>query len=268
MNDAFWYLISIAAAVGGGAMLVAWLIAKRINNASVVDVAWPLAFAAVAAGAYLIGEGAVLRKTMVCAMVFVWSLRLAIHHGIRLRRRHPREDSRYLALREQYPHHIWLMFFALFQLQAVQLVLLSVPLAMTASNLQVALSPWEIGGIALWLVAMVGETFADATLERFRARSENAGRVCDRGLWRFSRHPNYFFEWLVWVAIFLFALGTPDGWITVYCPVIVLVSLWGVSGIAAVEAPMLRSLGPAYEAYRQRTSPFVPWFPGRKRGSH
>lgn len=268
MNDASWYLVSVAAAVGSGTMLIAWLIAKKINNASVVDVAWPLAFAGVAAVAYLIGEGAVLRKTIVCAMVFIWSLRLAIHHGVRVRRRHPREDSRYAALREQYPRHEWLMFFALFQLQAVQLVLLSVPLAMTASNLQVTLSPWELGGVALWLVAMVGETLADATLERFRSKPENAGRICDRGLWRFSRHPNYFFEWLVWVAVFLFSLGTPGGWITVYCPVIVLVSLWGISGIAAVEAPMLRSYGMVYEAYRQGTSAFVPWFPRRKSDSH
>jgi steroid 5-alpha reductase family enzyme len=264
MNDASWYLVSIAAAVGSGTMLVAWLIAKKINNAAVVDVAWPLAFAGVAVMAYLIGEGAVLRKTIICAMVLVWSLRLAIHHGMRLRRRHPREDSRYAVLREQYPRHVWLMFFALFQLEAVQLVLLSLPLAMAASNLQVSLSAWEVGGIALWLVAMGGETLADTTLERFRSKPENAGRVCERGLWRFSRHPNYFFEWLVWVAMFLFALGTPDGWITVYCPIIVLASLWGISGIAAIEAPMRRSFGPAYEAYRRGTSAFVPWFPRRK----
>jgi steroid 5-alpha reductase family enzyme len=258
MNDEFWFLLSAAFAAGLALMILVWLVAKRINNASIVDVAWSLGFAILAVVYYLLGEGDGLRKLLVCAMAFVWSLRLGVYLWIRIAKHHPEEDGRYATLRAQFPRHTWAMFFGFFMLQGVLLVVLSVPFAMAASNSQPGLTPWEWGGAALWLVAMLGEAVADFQLHRFRSQPANKGRTCRVGLWQYSRHPNYFFEWLVWVAFFVFATGTPDGWITIYCPAIMLFFLFKVTGIPATEAQALKSRGDEYREYQRTTSVFVP----------
>jgi steroid 5-alpha reductase family enzyme len=117
----------------------------------------------------------------------------------------------------------------------------------------------EWAGAALWLFALLGESAADLQLARFKADPSTRGRVCDVGLWRLSRHPNYFFEWLVWCAYFLFALPSPWGWTTVSCPLLMLYFLFRVTGIPATEEQALRSRGEAYRRYQRTTSAFVPW---------
>jgi steroid 5-alpha reductase family enzyme len=119
----------------------------------------------------------------------------------------------------------------------------------------------EITAIALWTVALIGEAIADAQLERFKAQPSNRGRTCRIGLWRYSRHPNYFFEWLIWVAYALFALASPYGWIAIACPLVMLYLLFRVTGIPATEAQALRTRGEDYRQYQAATSAFVPWFP-------
>jgi steroid 5-alpha reductase family enzyme len=259
MTENFWYLLTAAAAVAMALMVLVWLLAKRIDNAGVVDVAWSLGFTAIAVVYFLLGQGDPPRKLLICAMVAIWSLRLGGYLWMRVAKHHPEEDGRYAALREQYPKHTWLMFFGFFQLQAVLLVLLSVPFAMASANPASGLSTWEWTGAALWLVAMVGEALADFQLHRFRSQPANKGRTCQTGLWRLSRHPNYFFEWVVWVAYFVFALGTPDGWISIYCPALMLFFLFKVTGIPATEAQALKSRGDEYREYQRSTSAFVPW---------
>jgi len=261
MSEAFWYLLTAGTAAAMALMVAVWLLAKRINNAGVVDVAWALGFALLAAVYYFLGEGDPPRHTLICAMVAAWSLRLGIYLWIRVAKHHPEEDGRYATLREQYPRHTWLMLFGFFQLQAVLLVILSVPFALAASNPNAGLSRWEWAGVVLWLVAMLGEAMADWQLHEFRSRADSKGRTCRLGLWRYSRHPNYFFEWLIWVAFFVFALGTPDGWIAAYCPALMLFFLFKVTGIPATEAQALKSRGDEYREYQRTTSAFVPWFP-------
>ncbi len=119
----------------------------------------------------------------------------------------------------------------------------------------------EFGGAAIWLIAVIGESTADYQLKKFKADPANKGKICDRGLWYYSRHPNYFFEWLIWVAYFLFAAGAPGGWITIYCPLLMLLFLTKITGIPPTEAQSLKSRGDAYRDYQRRTSAFVPWFP-------
>jgi steroid 5-alpha reductase family enzyme len=119
----------------------------------------------------------------------------------------------------------------------------------------------EIGGLALWAVALAGEALADKQMSRFKAAPSNAGAVCRTGLWKYSRHPNYFFESLVWWAYFLFAAAAPTGWVTLYCPLGMLYLLLRVTGIPETEAQAVRSKGEAYRAYQRTTSAFVPWFP-------
>jgi len=261
MTEAFWDLLTAGAAAALTLMVAAWMLARRINNAGVVDVAWALGFALVAAIYFFMGEGDPARRTLICAMVAVWSLRLGLHLWMRVAKHHPVEDGRYVALREQYSRHTWLMFFGFFQLQAVLLVILSMPFALTASNPNAGLSSWEWTGAALWLVAMLGEALADWQLGAFRAHPGNKGRTCRTGLWRYSRHPNYFFQWLIWVAFFVFALGTPDGWLSGYCPALMLFFLLEVTGIPATEAQALKSRGAEYRDYQRTTSALVPWFP-------
>jgi steroid 5-alpha reductase family enzyme len=110
---------------------------------------------------------------------------------------------------------------------------------------------------------MLGESVADAQLNRFRANPANKGKTCRVGLWNFSRHPNYFCEWLVWVGYFVYALGSPGGWMAVYAPALMYLFLTRVTGIKATEEHALRSRGEDYRQYQRTTNAFFPWFPRR-----
>lgn len=263
MSEEVWFLFTTALVVSMGLMFAVWVLAKRLNNAGIVDVAWALGFALVALIYLVAGVGALERKLLIATMVVIWSLRLGIYLWVRVARSHPEEDGRYAALRERFPTNTWPMFLLFFELQAVLLAVLSVPFALAASNPSAMFSPWEWAGAGLWLVAMLGEAVSDWQLHRFRSRPENKGRTCRTGLWGVSRHPNYFFEWLVWVAFFVFALGTPHGWIAIYAPVLMLYFLLRVTGVPATEAEALGSCGEEYREYQRTTSGFVPWFPRR-----
>lgn len=248
-------------------MAVTWAICRRLNNASFVDVAWVYSFTLIVGFFSLVGPGDPFRKALITAMVTLWSLRLGTHLLIRAIRLHPRENPRYRGLREQFPQRTWFMFFGFFELQAVLIALLSIPFAIISSNPTPGLSPWEILGALIWLVGFVGETLADFQLHRFRSAPENKGAVCANGLWRYSRHPNYFFEWIVWIGYFVFALGSPWGWITFFCPVLILHFLLNVTGIPPAEEQSLASRGDAYRDYQHGTSPFIPMPPKWKKGA-
>ena len=147
-----------------------------------------------------------------------------------------------------------------FQLQAVLIVLLSIPFLIVCLNDRPGISLLEWLGAVVWLIAVAGESLADRQLKQFRLRPENNGRICQIGLWNYSRHPNYFFEWLVWVGFFVFALGSPLGYVAVYCPVLMLFFLLRVTGIPLTEELSVKSKGDAYREYQRTTSAFVPWF--------
>ncbi len=263
MSEDFWFLMTVGFALAMVLMVATWLFAKRIDNASVVDVAWSLGFTLLVGAYWVLGTGAQDRKTLIAVMVSLWSLRLGTHLWRRVAKHHPEEDGRYATLREQFSERPWLMFFGFFQLQAVLLALLTVPFAFVAQNQGAVIGPFEWAGVAIWLIAMVGESVADWQLDQFRSKDENKGEVCQTGLWRYSRHPNYFCEWLVWVGYFVFALGTEDGWISAFCPAIMLYFLLKVTGVPTAEEQSLKSRGDKYREYQRTTSVFVPWFPKR-----
>jgi steroid 5-alpha reductase family enzyme len=154
-----------------------------------------------------------------------------------------------------------LKFLLFFQFQALLCVLLSAPFLLAAIERRPLLSAIEYAGTALWLVAWVGEMVADAQLANFKRNPANRGITCRVGLWRYSRHPNYFFEWLIWVAFAAFAMGSPYGYVTVFAPLLMLLFLFRVTGIPATEAQALRTKGEDYREYQRTTSAFVPWFP-------
>jgi len=255
----------IAAALWGAGILCLlqlglWFWQLRTRNAGWVDVGWAFGLAVVALVAATLGPAPVERRLLVGAMGGLHGLRLGLHLWHRVAT-DTHEDGRYQALRAAWQQGLQLKFFAFFQVQALLDVALGWPFLLAAWNLRPSLHPLEWVAALLWLAAWVGEAMADAQLRRFKARPEMAGRTCRDGLWRYSRHPNYFFEWLVWVAYFLLALTAPWGWTAVLAPVLMLHFLLRVTGIPYTEAQSLRSRPEDYARYQRETSPFIPWFP-------
>jgi steroid 5-alpha reductase family enzyme len=257
-TDAF-----LMAGIGVGALLLMmfliWLISMRINNAGLVDVGWALGLMVLAAWYAWHGPGFPARKWILAGMVVAWGLRLATHLVRRIALEP--EDGRYQQLRREWQgSNVILRFLFFFEAQALLDVLLSLPILIASLNPAPRLRVLEYVGIAFWLVAVIGESIADAQLAAFKRDSANRGHVCQRGLWNYSRHPNYFFEWFVWVAWAVYALASPLGWLALVCPILMLFFLLRVTGIAATEAQALRSRGEEYARYQRSTSAFVPWF--------
>lgn len=252
-------LLTLAAVAAAFAAL--FFVARRVDNFGLVDMAWSLGFAPVAVFFAWGGHGDPVRRATVAVMVGFWSLRLGGHLARRVLGHHPVEDGRYQQLRRDWAGQLDVKMFLFFQAQAVLLVGLAAPFLFVVRNAAPAWRLLEIAGAALWVLALTGEALADAQLAHFKRQPANRGRVCDAGLWRFSRHPNYFCEWLVWVAFAVFASASPGGWVAWYAPALMLFFLLRVTGIRYTEEQLLRSKGAAYRDYQQRTPAFVPWRP-------
>ena len=246
-------------------MTLVWRASVRLRNAGIVDIAWSALFALLALLYAILGSGDRTRRALAASLMIVWSVRLASHLWRRVVGHIGVEDGRYAKLRESWGaaadrNMLWFFLF-----QGATSVVLSVPILLASLNRAPAPGIVEIAGAALWVVALTGESISDAQLSRFNGNPDNRGKVCVEGLWRYSRHPNYFFEWLIWCAYFLFALGSPYGWISAYCPLLMLWFLYKVTGIPATEEQSLRTRGEAYRRYQKTTSAFIPWFPMEER---
>lgn len=251
--------------LGGGlaalVMAAVFLLSLRIRNFSVVDVAWSAVFTPLALLYATFGVGGSTRRALIAAMVALWSLRLATHLYLRIAALHPEEEGRYVQLRRDWAANLNPRFFWFFQAQGLLATLLSVPFLLASIDSRPALGPFELAGSALFAIALCGESIADRQLAAWKADPSNAGRTCRAGLWRYSRHPNYFFEWLVWVAFAVFAWPSPWGGLAIACPLLMLFFLFRVTGIPMTEEQALRSRGDDYRAYQRTTSAFVPWLP-------
>jgi steroid 5-alpha reductase family enzyme len=248
-----------------GVFALFYLLARRLNNYGIVDIVWSYAFAVLALFYAFGGDGWPVRKALIATMATLWSLRLGTHLYRRVMSHHPVEDGRYVQLRQDWAGNFAPKMFGFFQLQAGSVVLLGVGFFLICLNPAPQLHPLEIGGVALWLLALTGESLADGQLAAFKRDPAGKGRVCDVGLWHYSRHPNYFFEWLIWVAYFVFALASPHGWVAVIGPASILYLLLRVTGIPLTEQQSIRSKGDAYRRYQRTTSAFVPWLPKAER---
>ena len=153
----------------------------------------------------------------------------------------------------------------MFQFQALLIALFSLPFLAVAANPAAHWNPWFIAGIAVWLACVAGEAIADAQLARFRADPANKGKACRAGMWRYSRHPNYFFEWLHWFAYVLLAVGSPISWLAWTGPLVMYAFLRWISGIPFTEAQALRTRGEDYARYQRSTPMLFPWFPKEER---
>jgi len=241
-------------------MLVLWVMHLALRNAAIVDVGWAAGVALVGAIYAAIGTGWGPRRVLIAVLVLIWGLRLSFFLLFTRVLGHA-EEGRYVELRRKWVHQIPLKFLLFFQFQAVLCVVLSTPFLMAAQDGRESFSALEWAAVVVWAIAFVGELIADAQLHAFKAGSAHRGKTCDVGLWRYSRHPNYFFEWLIWVAFALLALGAHFGWMGLLSPLLMLFFLFRVTGIPATEAQALRTRGEEYRRYQQTTSAFVPWIP-------
>jgi steroid 5-alpha reductase family enzyme len=241
-------------------MFIVWLWATYINNYSIVDVFWALNFSVISVILLLIGNGDEQRKILVCALLTCWSLRLGIYLTNRVFSHIREEEGRYKQLRNEWKTSIKLKFLLFFQSQALSNVFLSVPFFIICSNPKPGISFIEYIGALMWLISIIGEGVADFQLKQFKKNSENKGKVCDLGLWHYSRHPNYFFQLMLWTSVFVFALPSQYGWIAVICPLSIGYLIFNVTGIPMTEQQSIRSKGDLYREYQRSTSAFVPWF--------
>lgn len=245
-----WGVAAIAMALG-------WAVQWRTRNAGIVDALWALGLGASAVYYAARGPGLPERRLALALLGGLWAARLAIHIGLRILGE--AEDGRYRHLRDHWDDS-QAKFVVFFQAQALLVALFSLPFLAVAAN-RSPWSGWDSAGIGVWLLSLAGESVADRQLARFRRDPAHRGRTCRRGLWRWSRHPNYFFEWLHWFAYPLLALGSPLHWLAWFGPLLMLVALYWITGIPFAEAQALRSRGEDYRDYQRRTSPFFPWFP-------
>lgn len=253
-------LLLLIWAVSAVTMAAVWAISMRAGNVGYVDVAWAglMAVAALLVGA--LAEGTELPRGLVALFGSLWGARLCLH--LLQRVLHEAEDGRYQALRQQWrgsPSR----FFAFFQLQAVAIALFALPFLAVAVRHDNGHRAWMIAAILTWLVAVGGEALADAQLAAFRRNPANQGRTCRVGLWSWSRHPNYFFEWLHWFTYVFLAVGSHLFWLSLTGPVLMLLFLYRVSGIPWTEAQSLRTRGEDYRRYQQEVSALFPWPPRR-----
>jgi steroid 5-alpha reductase family enzyme len=240
------------------AMTGMWAYARSTNNIGYVDVAWAALMGVMAIAVAVGSHGGGVVRCLIGAMVALWALRLALHLFARVHK-HP-EDGRYAYLRKHWDGHQDRLFL-FFQAQAVIVALFALPLLVAASNPIDTITLWTIAAISVWIVAVAGESIADRQLAAWVGNPANRGKTCRRGLWAWSRHPNYFFEWLHWFAYALLAIGAPMAWLALSGPVLMFAFLYRVTGIPYTEAQSLRSRGDDYRSYQRDVSAFFPWPP-------
>ena len=249
-----WGLVSLF-------FLSLWFIEVKTSDATFVDTGWALSFSLLSVLYGLLGSGYRARSLLMCIVVIIWSWRLTCH----LYFRHTgTEDARYQKIRKNQGKNAHRFYFFFYQAQSLSAAILSVPFLLIAFNTSPTFHMLELLGWTLCLLATIGETIADQQLRVHRNQTSNAGKTCRIGLWHYSRHPNYFFEWLIWCGYALVCLPAPAGLIGLASPGLMLLFIIKVTGIPPTEEQALRSRGQDYKQYQESTSAFVPWFPKKE----
>jgi steroid 5-alpha reductase family enzyme len=241
---------------------VVWLIQLRTRNAGMVDPVWSCSLGLLGVLYAVVGSAPLQTRVVLGVFAGAWGLRLGAHLFARNWGRP--EDGRYARLRRDWAPHTARKMFWFFQLQAAIALLLSLGFLVVAYRDTEPGTVWTVLAVVVWLVSIFGEAIADRQLERFKCQPWNRGRVCSAGLWRYSRHPNYFFECLHWFTYVFLAVGTGGFWLALLPPVIMAWLLLKLSGIPITEAHLAQSR-PGYAEYIRTTSAFIPWPPKRPR---
>lgn len=255
-------LVLVNLAVIMAAMLLMWLLSVRLRNASIVDVFWGPGFAIVALVGAAFAAGAPPRRLLLAVLVGAWGARLGWH--IWRRNRGHGEDFRYAAMRA--PHgesYWWVSLFSVFLLQGSLMWLIALPVQIAQAAAEpVALGWLDAAGTIVWALGFAFEAVGDRQLARFKAEPSNRGRILDTGLWRYTRHPNYFGNALLWWGLWLVSAAAPGALWTLPCPALMTFLLLRVSGVSLLESTMMRR--PGYAEYAARTSAFLPLPPRRR----
>jgi steroid 5-alpha reductase family enzyme len=244
-------------------MLLLWLVSLARRDASIVDIFWGPGFVLVAwavfawAGAHDLPDGGEARRWLLVSLVSVWGLRLGGY--LAYRNLGKGEDYRYVAMRDKAGSRFWIIsLFKVFLLQGLLMWIVSLPVqAGQLPSTPDGIGPLAIAGAAVWAVGLFFETVGDAQLARFKADPANKGKVMERGLWRYTRHPNYFGDFMVWWGIYLVALEGHGTWWSIAGPLLMSFLLLRVSGVAMLEKT-IANRRPGYEEYIRRTSAFFP----------
>jgi steroid 5-alpha reductase family enzyme len=241
-------------------MLVAWTLSLWLRDASIIDGFWGTGFVLLTWIYWALGDGTPERKILLATLVTLWGIRLSVH--IIRRNWGEAEDYRYREMREKHGERFPLVsLFTVFLLQGGLLWLFSAPL-LQAQSARAEIGAFDFAGLAVFAVGMFFESVGDLQLARFRADAANRGKVLRTGLWRYTRHPNYFGDAMIWWGYFLIALATPGAAWTVFSPVLMTFFLLKVSGVVMLEKKLVETR-PKYADYIDRTSAFIPWFPKR-----
>ncbi len=245
-----------------GLITLLWLVSLALKNSSIVDIFWGTGFV-VANWVYftLTPEGFLLRKWLIGILVTIWGLRLSLY--ILWRNWRKPEDFRYQVWRKEAGSKWWwLSFFRVFLLQGVLMWIISTPLlAAQRGMLPAHLNLFDVLGMIVWAIGFFFEAVGDFQLARFKANPANKGKVMDRGVWRFTRHPNYFGDAAQWWGFYLVS-AFAGGWWTIFSPILMTLFLLRVSGVALLEKTL--ETRPGYKEYIEKTSAFIPWFPRKK----
>jgi steroid 5-alpha reductase family enzyme len=244
-------------------MTLLWLLQLRTRNAGVVDVGWASGIGIVGLFFALTSHGDPWRRVMVGALIGAWSARLAVYLLVNRVLGRP-EEGRYVSLRKAWGAKADVKLFLFFQAQAVLVLLFALPVLVAAHTDRAGLDVWDFLGAVIWVVAAGNTALADWQLARFKRRLESRGNTCREGWWRYSRHPNYFFEWLHWWSYVPLAIGSAYWPVPVAAPLVMLYFLLFVTGIPPTEAQAVASRGDDYRAYQRTTSAFVPWLPKKE----
>ena len=250
-----WLMIAMALLAMTIVMGLLWIIQKRSGTAGIVDVAWSIG-TGICAVLFAVGaDGNPARRLLIAVIAGIWGLRLGIHLLVRLKQEG--EDGRYLMMRQRWGDRTQRNMLIFYQIQAIWAVLFALPMLIAARNPS-PLTWLDAFGAFIWLAAIAGESIADRQLAAFKSIPQNKDKVCNTGLWKFTRHPNYFFEWTHWWAYVLIAFGGPYWWFTLGGPIVMYVFVTRITGIPPTEARSLKSRGDAYRHYQQTTNAFFP----------
>lgn len=259
----FWLLLLI---VGLMVALAAYLTSLKLGFFAIVDTVWTAGLGLAALAYYFTQSLETTRSLVVLSILVIWSGRLSLHI-IRDRILPGQEDPRYEALAEHWGAQARRNFIFVFLGQVPLVLLFLYPVSLAMGQPEASWRWLDTLAVLIAASALFGEYLSDQQLARFRANPENKGKVCRAGLWRYSRHPNYFFEWVHWFAYVAFAIGAPLGWLSLLGPVMMYLFLRYLTGIPFAERSSLKSRGEAYRDYQKTTNTFFPWIPQPDRNS-
>ena len=245
-------------------MTLLWIVSIFLKNVSIVDMFWGFGFVVAAGMYYFLTDGFETRKLLLLVLVAIWGLRLSIY--LAWRNIGKGEDFRYREFRRKYGEHRywWISYFQTFLLQGILMWLISAPLlGAQYYNTNSSLGILDYTAMTIWLIGIVFEAGGDFQLARFKKNAGNKGKILNTGLWKYTRHPNYFGDSAVWWGYALFCLAG-GSYLPVLGSVLMTALIIKVSGVALLEKSLINQK-PGYESYIRQTSAFIPWFPKKSK---